>query len=150
MDHKRERAASAGALAALAWAASEPFDEVLLRTGYSDVALLGKSVTLRWFWWPIGLAAHAANGAAFGIGVAALAEHSSLPVRKLAFRLVMVEHFLSFPFSRLADRKHPARGEKGVQPIFNFRGFVQATWRHALFGALLGRLLEHAEQRSRP
>ncbi|CAB4700654.1 MAG: hypothetical protein F2663_06560 [Actinobacteria bacterium] len=149
MERKRERAAAAGALAALAWAAAEPFDEVVLRTGYSDVALLGKSVTRSWLWWPIGMVAHAANGAAFGIGVAAVAGHSSLPVRKLAFRLAMVEHVLSFPFAGLADRKHPARGMKGVKPVFTFRGFVQATWRHALFGAVLGRLLEHAERRSR-
>ncbi len=150
MDYERERAAAAGALAALAWAASEPFDEVFLRTGYSDVALLGKGVTRSWLWWPLGLTAHAANGAAFGVGVATVSKHSSLPVRKLAFRLAMAEHFLSFPFARIADRKHPARGQKGVMPVFTFRGFVQATWRHALFGALLGRLLEHAEQRSRP
>jgi len=58
----------------------------------------------------------------------------------LALALALAEHVALFPLSYLVDHKHPARGEPGVGRLFNGRGFAQATARHALFGALLGRL----------
>ena len=64
----RARAALAGALAATRLGpAIEPLDKRLLRCDYSDVAVLGKAVTRGPLWRPIGLALHAANGAAFGL-----------------------------------------------------------------------------------
>ena len=61
------RAAAAGAVAALVWAALEPLDGRLFRCDYSDVALLGKAVARGRGWPAAGLAIHAANGAAFGL-----------------------------------------------------------------------------------
>jgi hypothetical protein len=52
----------------------------------------------------------------------------------------MVEHVALFPLGAIVDRRHPARGEAGVQQVFGARAFAQATWRHVLFGAVLGRL----------
>ena len=136
----RTRAAAAGAAAALVWAAAEPIDRRVFRHDYSDVAMLGKLVTRSRRWPLAGLAVHAANGAAFGLALAALRERSGARTRPLAFGLAMAENFALFPLAALVDRAHPARGERGVAPLFTPRGLAQATFRHALFGAVLGRL----------
>ena len=133
------RPATAGATAALVWAAAEPIDQRVVGLDYSDVALLGKAVTRR-RWRVAGLAMHAANGAIFGVVTAAVARRTRRPFAEVAFGLAMAEHVTLFPLSAVVDRMHPARGESGLAPIFNARGFAQATWRHALFGVVLGRL----------
>ena len=136
----RTRAALAGATAAVAWAAVEPIDRRLLRHDYSDVALLGKLAT-RSRWWPLaGLAIHTANGAVFGLAFDAVRRRVPTPPGRLALGLALAEHVTLFPLGAAVDRLHPARGEPGLAPLFTARGFVQATARHALFGALLGRL----------
>jgi hypothetical protein len=57
--------------------------------------------------------------------------------------MALAEHVVLFPLSALVDRYHPARGENGVPPLLtNGRAFLQATWRHALFGAVLGALAD--------
>jgi hypothetical protein len=127
------RSAAAGAVAALAWAALEPLDRRLLRHDYSDVAVLGKAITRGPAWRPAGLALHAANGAVFALAARRL--------RQPPLRLAVVEHVTLFPLGYLVDRVHPARGEAGLAPLFGARAFAQATWRHLLFGAILGRLL---------
>jgi hypothetical protein len=66
-----------------------------------------------------------------------------LPVgaRKLAVGMALAEHLALYPLCGLVDRYHPARGEPGVPPLLRSgRAFALATWRHALFGAVLGRL----------
>jgi hypothetical protein len=137
----RLRSATAGAVAAAAWAAQEPLDAKVFRCDYSDVAVLGKGVTRGRGWQAAGLAIHVANGAAFGL--AFHEARTSLPVgpRKLAFGMALAEHAALYPLCFVIDRYHPARGQPGVPPLLtNPRAFAQATWRHALFGALLGRL----------
>ena len=55
--------------------------------------------------------------------------------------MALTEHLLLYPLCFFVDRYHPARGEQGVPPLLtNPRAFAQATWRHAVFGAVLGRL----------
>jgi len=62
--------------------------------------------------------------------------------RKLALGMALSEHFALYPLCYFIDRYHPARGEPGVPPLLtNSRAFAQATWRHALFGVVLGRLV---------
>lgn len=108
----RPRAALAGAAAALVWGALEPIDKRIFLNDYSDVAVLGKFVT-RTRAWPIaGIGFHAVNGALFGIAFDEARKRTTVP----------------------------PRGEPGVGTLFNRRGFAQATARHALFGAVLGRL----------
>jgi hypothetical protein len=124
-------AARAGAVAALVWAACEPLDRRLLRHDYSDVEMLGKLVTRSRAWPVAGLAVHAATGAAFAVAAERL--------RVRPFRLAMIENAALFPLARVVDRRHPARDE--LAPLFTVRGFVQATLRHALFGAVLSALL---------
>lgn len=136
----RPRAALAGAAAALVWGALEPIDKRIFRNDYSDVAVLGKFVT-RTRAWPIaGIGFHAVNGALFGIAFDEARKRTTVPPRRLAVALALGEHLALFPLSYFVDRMHPARGEPGVGTLFNRRGFAQATARHALFGAVLGRL----------
>lgn len=134
------RPAAAGALAALAWAALEPLDRRILRNDYSDVAMLGKLVTRSRAWPLAGLAVHAANGAVFGLALAGARRRMRRP--PTALQLALVEHTVLYPLTYVVDRKHPARGERGVATAFSARGLVQETVRHACFGSVLDRLLE--------
>ena len=59
----------------------------------------------------------------------------------LALGVAMAENFGSWPLGRLVDRHHPARRE--LEPLQgNRRALAAATWRHALFGVLLGAIEE--------
>lgn len=115
------RGGFAGALAAAAWAAQEPLDRRLFGVDYSDPELLG-----RWTHPRLGLAVHVANGFAFG------ELYRRTPLQGIGGGLVagLAEHLASWPFTRFL----------GDELWGNRRAFWQATWRHALFGALLGAL----------
>ncbi len=135
------RSATAGATAATVWGLLEPLDRRALGCDYSDVAILGKAITRGPRWRAAGFALHAANGALFGLAYEAARRRTSIDDRRLALGLALVEHVALYPLSALVDRHHPARGEPGVPPLLrNPRAFTQATWRHAVFGVLLGRL----------
>jgi hypothetical protein len=136
--HPRLRAAAAGAAAAVVWGVVEPVDQRLLRHGYSDIAVLGKAFTRGPGWRPLGFALHAFNGAVVGLAYHEVARRTDR--RRLAVELALAEHLVLFSTGKLVDRYHPARGEPGVERLFSGRAFVQATLRHALFGAVLGRL----------
>jgi len=137
----RLRAAAAGAAAATVWGLLEPLDQRLLRCDYSDVAVLGKGVTRGRHWRLAGFALHAANGAVFGVVFDELRKRVRVSPRRLAVGLALAEHLSLYPLCYFIDRHHPARGEPGVPPLLgNPRAFAQATWRHAVFGTVLGRL----------
>ncbi len=134
------REAAAGAVAAVVWGAQEPLDQRVFRCDYSDVALLGKAVS-RTHWRSVGFAAHAVNGAVFGLIYGAVRRRVPLGPSRLALGMALAEHAALYPLSYFVDRYHPARGEPGIPPLLtNPRAFAQATWRHALFGWVLGRL----------
>ncbi|HEY7018587.1 MAG TPA: hypothetical protein VH297_08980 [Gaiellaceae bacterium] len=105
------------------------------------MAVLGKAVTRGRGWRLAGFALHAANGAVFGLVFDELRRRTPLPPRRLAVAMALAEHTALFPLGTLVDRYHPARGEPGVPSLIGPRPFAQATWRHVLFGAVLGRLL---------
>ena len=141
----RARSAAAGALAATAWAVQEPLDRRLFRCDYSDVALLGKAVTRGQLWRPVGLGLHAVNGVIFGLVFHELRRRVPVASRRLALGMALAEHVALYPLAGLVDRYHPARGSPGVPYLLtNPRAFAQATWRHALFGVVLGRLARPA------
>jgi hypothetical protein len=124
----------------VAWGLAEPLDQRLLRCDYSDIALLGKAVTRGPRWRLAGFCVHAANGAVFGLVYHELRSRLEAPPKRLAIALALAEHLALYPLCAVVDRKHPARGEPGVPPLLtNGRAFAQATWRHLIFGALLGR-----------
>jgi hypothetical protein len=123
------------------WGLAEPLDQAVLRCDYSDVAVLGKAVTRGPRWRLVGFALHAANGALFGLVYDELRRHVPLAPRRFAFAMALAEHTTLYPLCALIDRYHPARGEPGIPPLMtNPRAFAQATWRHLLFGTVLGRL----------
>ena len=53
--------------------------------------------------------------------------------------LAVAEHLAGWPLVALTDRYHPARNNLPALSG-NRRAFVQATWRHLLFGIVLGEL----------
>jgi hypothetical protein len=137
----RIRSALAGATAATLWGLQEPLDKRLFRCDYSDVAVLGKAVTRGAIWPVAGLGIHAVNGAVFGLAFYEVRRRVSLDPRRLAVGMALTEHVALFPLTYFVDRFHPARGESGVPRLLtNPRAFGQAIWRHALFGAVVGRL----------
>jgi hypothetical protein len=137
----RGRAAAAGATAALVWAAQEPLDRRIFGCDYSDVALLGKAATRGPRWREAGLAIHAANGAVFGLVWLAARRRLPFEPQRLAVGMALAENAALWPLCWFVDRYHPARGEPGLPPLLHSRrAFAQATWRHALFGWVLGRL----------
>jgi hypothetical protein len=131
----------AGATAAAVWGLQEPLDRWLTGSDYSDIAVLGKALTGGRAWWPAGFAVHLSNGALFG-----LAYHEALrrwPARPgaLGVGLALGEHVALYPLCYFVDNFHPRRGARGVPALLhNPRAFVQATWRHALFGLVLAEL----------
>lgn len=135
------RSALAGAGAAAVWVLQQPLDQRVLRCDYSDVAVLGKAVTRGRGWRPLGFALHVGNGALFGLAFEHARRRIDIPPRRLALGMALTEHVALYPLGGLVDRYHPARGEAGVPPLLtNGRAFTQATWRHLLFGVVLGRL----------
>jgi hypothetical protein len=137
----RLRAGIAGAVAATVWGLQEPLDQRAFRCDYSDVAVLGKALTRGRHWRSTGFALHALNGALFGLAYHDARRLSPLGPRSTAVVLALGEHLALYPLCAVIDRYHPARGEPGVPPLLrNPRAFAQATWRHALFGTVLGRI----------
>src|SRR5215218_6562225 len=131
--------ALAGAVAAAVWAAQQPLDKRLFECDYDDVELLGKLVTRDREWPLVGLALHMGNGAAFGAVYSQLRPFVPAPPLLAGLLAGIVEHAGSWPLVPLVDTRHPARGD---MPTLwgNRRALLQATWRHALFGAILGGL----------
>jgi hypothetical protein len=141
VDERGLHPAAAGAIAASVWSLLEPIDRRLLRCDYSDVLLLGKAVTQGRLAWPVGFAIHAANGALFGLAFDRVRRRVPYRKERVAIGMALAEHLALYPLSYFVDRYHPARGQAGIPPLVtNARAFAQATIRHAVFGAVLGRL----------
>jgi hypothetical protein len=133
------RGALAGAVAAGVWAAQSPLDQRIFGVPYLDQELLGKAVTRGRAWHPIGVALHVLNGAAFGAAYANVAPSLPLPPVARGPAAGLAEHLATWPLTVLVDARHPARGEL-PRLADNPRAFAQATWRHLLFGVVLGEL----------
>ncbi len=133
------KGALAGGVAALVWAMEQPLDKLVFRSRYDDVELLGRAVRPGPGWYRIGLLLHAQNGALFGAAYANVAP--GLPIAPGLRGPVagVAEHFTLWPLVGLTDRFHPARDQLPVLSGSR-RAFAQATWRHLLFGYVLGEL----------
>ena len=134
------RGALAGAVAAGVWVAQQPLDKRLFGSTYDDTELLGKLVTKRTA--ParvVGTAMHLANGALFGAVYANVAPRLPLPSWARGPAAGLSEHVGSWPLTAVSDQLHPARDE--LPKLFaSRRALAQATWRHLLFGIVLGEL----------
>ena len=111
-------------MAATLWGLLEPLDQRLFRCGYSDVAIVGHGNRA------IGFVVHALNGAVFGIVFDAVRSKTALEQRRLALLMALVENTALWPLMRLVDK----------ELLTSPRAFAQSTLRHAVFGAVLGRL----------
>jgi len=112
------RAALAGAVAATVWGLQEPFDRRLFGCDYSDVKLVGHALV------------HALNGALFGLAFDFIRKRTSVDQRRLAVGLALAEHTVLWPLLGFFE----------PEVVKKPRAFAQGIYRHALFGAVLGRL----------
>jgi hypothetical protein len=136
---KTVRGALAGAAAAGVWSAQSQLDRRVFGVDYLDEALLGKAITRGPAWPVAGVALHLANGALFGAVYANVAPRVPLPSWARGPVAGFAEHLATWPLTALVGRAHPARDE--FPPLWgNSAAFAQATWRHVLFGAVLGEL----------
>ncbi|MCW2986762.1 MAG: hypothetical protein JWR63_4332 [Conexibacter sp.] len=133
------RGALAGAVAAGAWALQQPLDQRVFGVRYDDTELLGKAVTRGRLWPVAGVALHLANGAVFGAVYAGVSRRVPLPSWSRGPAAGLGEHLASWPLVLLTDRFHPARDELPTLGT-SAAAFAQATWRHLLFGVVLGEL----------
>jgi hypothetical protein len=133
------KGALAGGVAALAWAFQQPLDKLVFRSRYDDVELLGRAIRPGPGWYRIGLVLHLQNGALFGAVYANVASGLPIPPRLRGPAAALAENFAFWPLVGLTDRFHPARGQLPTLSGSR-RAFAQATWRHLLFGFVLGEL----------
>ena len=131
------RGALAGATAAAVWAAQQPLDKQLFGVDYDDVELLGRLARLRGpALRPGGLAIHLVNGALLGAAYANVAPSLPGPPALRGPAVGLAEHLGSWPLTAVIDQL-----DLGLPRLWgNPRAFAQATWRHLLFGAVLGEL----------
>jgi len=136
---KTVRGAVAGAVAAGVWAAQQPIDKLVFGFDYDDTELLGKSITRGPAWPVVGIGMHLGNGAIIGAAYATLAPRLPLPSWSRGPIVALTEHVASWPLTLAVDRVHPARDEL-PRLAGSWRAFAQATWRHLLFGVVMGEL----------
>jgi hypothetical protein len=143
------RGALAGAVAAGVWAAQQPLDKRVFGVGYDDVRLLGGFVARGSAQYPVGLAIHVVNGAAFGALYANVQRALPVPPVVRGPLAGLAEHLATWPATPLLARVAP-----DVPRLWgSCRAFAQATWRHLLFGTVLGELerrLNPPESEPRP
>lgn len=136
---KTARGALAGAVAAGVWAAQQPLDIEVFGVPYDDTELLGKAVTRGPLWRPVGVAMHLANGALFGAVYAAVAPRVQLPSWSRGPLAGLAEHAATWPLTAVLPAVHPA-AKDFPHLTTDPRAIAQATWRHLLFGTVLGEL----------
>src|SRR3954470_22694304 len=130
------RGALAGVAAAAVWAAQQPLDRRVFGVAYDDAQLLGGLVARGPAEYPVGLAIHLTNGALFGAAYANVAGSLSVPPVLRGPLAGLAEHLATWPGTALIVRVQP-----DLPRLWGSgRAFAQATWRHLLFGAVLGEL----------
>jgi hypothetical protein len=137
------RGALAGAVAAGVWGAQQPLDKRVFGVDYDDAELLGAAIT-RERGTPatlaIGHALHVLNGAAFGALYAVVSPSVGRGAARGALA-GLAEHAATWPLTRLLGTVHPAGSQ--FPALWGDRAaLAQATWRHLLFGTLLGAIEE--------
>ena len=143
MDRTRAlRGALAGTVAAGVWAAQQPLDKRVFGVDYDDAEFLGALVFRRRRTpetFAVGTVMHLANGALFGAAYALAAPSVPLPGALRGVAAGMTEHLVTWPGTRFVGAWHPV-ADQLPRLWGDHRAFAQATWRHVLFGAVLGEL----------
>jgi hypothetical protein len=121
------RGALAGTAAAAVWLAQQPLDKRIFGWPHDDAELLGR---LTGSGPELGAVLHLANGAVFGAVYAGVAPAVPVPAPLRGPLAGLLEHLATWPATLL------------VAPDLSRspRAFAQATWRHLLFGVVLGEL----------
>lgn len=133
------RGALAGAVAAGVWAAQQPLDKRAFGVPYDDVDLLGGWITRGPSRRAAGLGLHVANGALFGALYATVRPRIALPSALRGPAAGLAEHLATWPLTAVLPRVHPDR--RALPALWGSgAAFAQATWRHVLFGTVLGEL----------
>jgi hypothetical protein len=133
------RGAASGVIAAAVWAAQQPLDKLVFGCRYDDVEMLGRTVVDDDNWYAPGLALHLANGALFGAAYSLIAPSLRGPAWLKGPAVALAENTALWPLISLMDRYHPA-ADKLPNLSGSRRAFYQASWRHVVFGAVLGEL----------
>jgi hypothetical protein len=136
---KTTRGAVAGTVAAAVWLAQQPLDKPIFGVDYDDSELLGKIFTRGRAWPVVGAVLHLGNGALLGAAYANVASRLPLPSWSRGPVVALGEHLATWPLTLVVDRVHPARDEM-PRLAASARAFAQATWRHLVFGVVLGEL----------
>ncbi len=136
---KTIRGAFAGAVAAGVWAAQQPLDKPVFGVDYDDTELLGKAITRGPSWPLVGMVLHIGNGALLGAAYAGFASRLPLPSWSRGPIVALAEHLATWPLTVAVERVHPARDDMPALWA-SPRAFAQATWRHLVFGVVLGEL----------
>jgi hypothetical protein len=121
------RGALAGSLAAGVWLAQQPLDRRVFGVDHDDAELLA---SLAGAPHAAGVILHVSNGAVFGALYANAAPALPVPAVLRGPLAGLVEHLATWPASALFAPKLWG----------NPRAFAQSTWRHLLFGLVLGEL----------
>jgi len=88
---------------------------------------------------PVGWAIHVVNGALFGALYANLGPRVPLPSWARGPAAGMAEHVATWPSTALLPVLHPA-GKEFPRLWGSGPALAQATWRHLLFGVVLGEI----------
>jgi hypothetical protein len=121
------RGALAGTVAAAVWLVQQPLDKRVFGWPHDDAELLGR---LTGAGRAGGAALHLSNGALFGAVYAAVAPAVPVPAGLRGPLAGLLEHLATWP-AALVAAPDLARSP---------RAFAQSTWRHLLFGVVLGEL----------
>ncbi len=138
------RGALAGAVAAGVWSVQAPLDRRVFGVDYDDAELLGSAITRErgtFATLAVGQALHLLNGAVFGALYAAASPAVGGPGALRGALAGLGEHAATWPLSRFIGSAHPI-GPEFPRLWGDRRAFAQATWRHLLFGGVLGVLEE--------
>jgi hypothetical protein len=132
------RGALAGGIAAAVWAAQQPLDKRVFGIQYDDAELLGRFVAKGRSGYAAGLALHLLNGAAFGAAYAHLRPAIPGPPWLRGPLAGLAEHLATWPATMFSAR---LPGDSPIPTLWgSWPAFGQATWRHLLFGTVLGEL----------
>jgi hypothetical protein len=133
------RGATAGVVAAGAWAAVDPIIRRVTGVPYGEVRLVGRLLTPDDGRWQVtGLVTHLINGALFGATFAALGGHG---IRR-AVVAAQLENAALWPAFTVVDRLHPDRRNGLWPPLATDPRIIgHEVAGHAVFGVVLGALM---------
>lgn len=142
--------ALAGLAAALAYLAAQGLDIRLLRNRTDDLAIHGRLLARDPFWWrSAGMVMHCLFGTALGaLYAAALGRplRRRLPPWAAGVAFMQAENTALYPLLALMQRFHPAWREGILESYYQPLTAAQQVWRHLVFGAVLGIVLDRLER----